>query len=111
MGNNAELAFLNSAKQVGLSLQSGIDPATRHEITHFFYAPNEDPEFRKALEKLGFEVCERQDSPGFEAARLDFVSALQLKLLVEELCRTADKYAADYDGWTLSGDTKDGTPA
>ena len=102
MANDAEIRWIAAAQDIGRALHAGADPSRDHEITHRFYAQAEDVELRKALEARGVCVSEREDSPGFEARRNDRLSPSALKPVVEELCRLADKYSAEYDGCEIS---------
>lgn len=102
MANNPEMAFLAASRRLGQLQAEGFDHTGEREITHSFYTSGEDVALRRALWEQGFQVSERQGTPGLEARRRETLSIGNLKNAVEQLCRTADKYAAQYDGWDLS---------
>lgn len=102
MPNNPEMAFLASARRLGQLQVEGFDVSSEQEITHSFYTSGEDVALRKALREQGFLVSDREDASGLEARRVDSLSSDSLKRLTGQLCSTADKYAAQYDGWDLA---------
>jgi hypothetical protein len=102
VANNAELAFVASSRRLGQLIGEGVDLSREQEIAHSFFAMGDALALRKALEGQGFAVSERADIPGLVARRRELLVSGNLKGLVEQLCRTADKYAADYEGWDLA---------
>ncbi|HYW17569.1 MAG TPA: ribonuclease E inhibitor RraB [Allosphingosinicella sp.] len=102
MANNPEMAFLGTARRLGEVQADGLVLTREHEITHFFLACDDEVALRKALWEQGFQVSERQGTPGLEARRKELLSVGNLKEVVGKLCRTADKYAAQYDGWNVT---------
>ena len=79
----------------------GFDLSRENEVTHLFTTLHSWVEFRKFLEQQGFAVSERSDVPGLEARRSEIITVARMQSLVDDLCRRADKYAADYDGWDV----------
>ena len=102
MSNSPDIAFVKTAEKIGQIKAQGVDFTRQHEVTHQFFSFHENREFRKALEELGFKVSERDESPGLEARRPEHLSVAALRSTVEQLCRIADRYAAEYDGWDLT---------
>ncbi|HEX8466273.1 MAG TPA: ribonuclease E inhibitor RraB [Allosphingosinicella sp.] len=96
------MAFLAAARRLGEVQADGFVMGDEHEISHSFLAFDDGVALRKALWEQGFQVSERQGTPGLEARRKEMLSAGNLKELVGQLCRTADKYAAQYDGWDVT---------
>ena len=96
------MAYLATARRLGEVQADGFVLGGEHEITHFFFAFDESVALRKALCEQGFRVSERQGTPGLEARRAEMLSIGNLKEVVGQLCRTADKYAAQYDGWNVT---------
>jgi hypothetical protein len=102
MANNPEMVFLASSARVGELRAEGFDLSKQVEVTHVFTSLGDDVALRKALQEQGFLVSERPEVPGLEARRREILSSSNLKAASEQLCRTADKYAAEYDGWDLT---------
>jgi Regulator of ribonuclease activity B len=101
VANNSEMAFLATARRLGEVQADGFVLTSEHEITHCFLALD-DSALRKALWEQGFRFSEREGTPGLEARRAEVLSVGNLKEVVGQLCRTADKYAAEYDGWDVT---------
>ncbi len=79
----------------------GEDMRDIRHVVHYFYRGNFGA-LRKVLEEQGYEVRPTVNNDGVIAERHEAIGEDWRMTTLADLCRLADTYGVEYDGWEAS---------